>query len=156
VDDSSEVRPAQPVDAIWIRLPHLSSRTAVVVDPIATGLRADWIVSENTIDRFGRIVSRGGGLDFNYLAARCPAVAAAGPFGVKGSGGVDACVRSLGLRTAVAFQPAARFWTFQWIEFGVYMGLALALAAFVSWRVKRLWLALALAAFVIWRVKRLS
>jgi hypothetical protein len=99
---------------------------------------ADWIVSENTIDRSGRIVSRGGGLDFNYLAAHCPAVAAAGPFGVKGSGAVDSCVRSLGLRTAVAFQPAARFWTFQWIEFGVYIGLALGLAAFVIWRVKRL------------------
>ena len=99
---------------------------------------ADWIVSENTIDKFGHVVSRGGGLDFGYLAAHCPAVAAAGPFTVKGSAAADACIRSLGLKTAVAFQPASRFWTFQWIEFGLYIGLALALVAFVIWRVKRL------------------
>jgi hypothetical protein len=104
-----------------------------------------WIISENTIDRLGHVVSRGGGFDFGYLAARCPAVAATGPF-PKGSIGVVpgqpdpimACVQHLGLRDLVVYQPASRFWTFQWIEFGIFIALAIGLAAFTIWRTKRL------------------
>jgi len=105
---------------------------------------ADWVISQNTIDRAGHIVSRGGGFDFSYLAAHCPAVAAAGPFPrVVGAipGQVDpvpACVQHLGLRIASVYQPASRFWTFQWIEFGIFIALAIALGAFALWRTKRL------------------
>jgi len=107
-------------------------------------LNAPWVISRVTIDRAGHIVSRGGGFDFSYLAARCPAVAAAGPFprtvGVR-PGQIDplpACVQHLGLRQLVVYQPASRFWTFQWIEFAIFIALALALAGFTLWRMKRL------------------
>src|SRR5207245_7682194 len=104
-----------------------------------------WIISENTIDRLGHVVSRGGGFDFGYLAARCPAVAAAGPFPQGRIGVVPgqpdpiaACAQHLGLRDLVVYQPASRFWTFQWIEFGIFIALAIGLAAFTIWRTKRL------------------
>src|SRR5262249_61430049 len=96
---------------------------------------ADWIISENTIDRTGAIVSRGGGLEFGYLASHCPGVASQGPIVAKGSVVIDACVRRLGLQTAVVYQPDSRFWTFQWIEFGVDIAVALAVAWVVLWRI---------------------
>ena len=104
-----------------------------------------WVIRENTIDRLGHIASPGGGFDFGYLAARCPAVAAQGPF-PKGPVGavpgtpdpITACVQHLGLRDMTVFQPAHRFWTFQWIEFGIFIALAIGLAVFTIWRTKRL------------------
>jgi ABC-2 family transporter len=106
--------------------------------------RTAWVMRENTVDRLGHIVSRGGGFDFGYLAARCPAVAAAGPFPkIVGAspGQVDplpACVQHLGLRVSTVYQPDYRFWTFQWIEFGIFIALAAGLAVFTLWRTKRL------------------
>ncbi|HLW18648.1 MAG TPA: ABC transporter permease [Actinomycetota bacterium] len=105
---------------------------------------ADWIIRENTIDRLGHIVSSGRGPDFGYLAARCPALAAAGPFpkfATAVPGQADpfaACVQHLGLRDMIVYQPASRFWTFQWIEFGIFIALAIGLAVFTVWRTKRL------------------
>jgi len=104
-----------------------------------------WVIREHTIDRLGHIASPGGGFDFGYLAARCPAVAAQGPF-PKGPVGavpgtpdpITACVQHLGLRDMTVFQPAHRFWTFQWIEFGIFIALAIGLAVFTIWRTKRL------------------
>ena len=108
---------------------------------------APWVISENTIDRLGHIVSRGGGVDFGYLASRCPTVAAQGPF-PQGPGAlavvpgkmdpIAACVQHLGLRDVMSYQPTSRFWTFQWIEFGIFIALAIGLAVFTLWRTKRL------------------
>jgi hypothetical protein len=98
-----------------------------------------WVISDNTIDRLGHVVARGGGFDFDYLAARCPAVAAAGPFPRPGvADPVPGCLQHLGLREVVTYQPGSRYWTFQWIEFAIFIALALGLAAFTLWRTKRL------------------
>jgi hypothetical protein len=43
------------------------------------------------------------------------------------------CLEKLGLVTRVEYHPASRFWTFQWIEAAIYLGLAAALVAFASW-----------------------
>jgi hypothetical protein len=108
---------------------------------------APWVISDNTLDRLGHVVSRGGGIDFGYLASRCPAVASQGPF-PQGPGAIAvvpgkmdpiaACVQHLGLRDMTVYQPASRFWTFQWIEFAIFIALAIGLAAFTIWRTKRL------------------
>ena len=37
---------------------------------------------------------------------------------------MDACMGSLGYRVRYSYQPASRYWTFQWIEFGIFAGLA--------------------------------
>jgi hypothetical protein len=37
----------------------------------------------------------------------------------------------------VTYQPASRFWAFQWTETGMYVVLALLLTGFCIWRVSR-------------------
>jgi len=47
------------------------------------------------------------------------------------------CLTSHGIRIAVTYQPASRYWAFQWTETAIYLGLALALAAYCFWRLVR-------------------
>jgi hypothetical protein len=47
------------------------------------------------------------------------------------------CLDSHGVRIAVTYQPASRYWTFQWVETAMYLALALALAGFCFWRIVR-------------------
>jgi hypothetical protein len=42
-----------------------------------------------------------------------------------------------GIQRWVDYHPAGRFWTFQYIEAGTFVGLAAILLAVVIWRVKR-------------------
>jgi len=102
-----------------------------------------WVISQNTIDRVGTIVGRGGDLNFDYLAARCPGITPPIPgpgqaFKQAGPDVVNSCINRLGLRLSTTYQPAHRYWTFQWIEFGIFIALALVLAWFVVRRVRRL------------------
>jgi hypothetical protein len=135
----------------FVRQHYLPAKTAIA-SLVGKGgqlqlRKSIWVISENTIDRLGHIVSRGGGFDFAYLASRCPAVAAQGPF-PQGPGKISvvpgqmdpiqACLQHIGLRDVTVYQPAYRFWTFQWIEFGIFIALAIGLAAFTIWRTKRL------------------
>jgi len=43
------------------------------------------------------------------------------------------CLEKLGMYTRIEYHPASRFWTFQWIEAAIYLGLAAALAGFATW-----------------------
>jgi hypothetical protein len=43
------------------------------------------------------------------------------------------CLEKLGLYSRIEYHPASRFWTFQWIEAGIYLGLAALLAGFAAW-----------------------
>ena len=110
--------------------------------PFGNGI---WVISQNTIDRVGNIVSRGGGLNFDYLAARCPGIQPPIPIPngarfAKGAGpdAIQSCINHLGLRMTSTYQPASRFMTFQWIEFGIFIALAALLGLFVVRKVRRL------------------
>lgn len=83
----------------------------------------------------GAVVSRGGGLEYDYLPARCPEVAAASPLSGKSSGALEHCVQRLGIHTSMVYQPS-RFWAFQWIELSIFLVLALALVGFVIWWIR--------------------
>jgi hypothetical protein len=48
-----------------------------------------------------------------------------------------AWLASKDLRQLVTFQPASRFWAFQWYEVAIFVLLAVALAAFCAARIKR-------------------
>jgi hypothetical protein len=120
---------------------HLVSPLASLSQSGRVG-RAAWVLADNVIDKAGNVVARGGNFDFAYLQRHCPNIPLPGPqagFAVPATGRdpVLTCVQSLGLRTASTFQPISRYWTFQWIEFGIYVALAAALAGFVIWRIKR-------------------
>jgi hypothetical protein len=42
---------------------------------------------------------------------------------------MNECMHRLGYAIRATYQPAGRFWTYQWIEFGIFAGLAAVLAA---------------------------
>jgi hypothetical protein len=46
------------------------------------------------------------------------------------------CLDSQGVRIAVTYQPASRYWPYQWIETAIYTALALALAGYCFWRIR--------------------
>jgi hypothetical protein len=46
-------------------------------------------------------------------------------------------IASLHLRQTVTYQPASRYWAFQWAETAIYLTLALALAGFGFWWINR-------------------
>jgi hypothetical protein len=46
-------------------------------------------------------------------------------------------IESLHLRQTVTYQPASRYWAFQWVETAIYLALALALAGFSFWWINR-------------------
>jgi hypothetical protein len=127
---------------LFVRRYYMSAKTMVLPFGQFKGPQSrvgdPWVISQNTIDRFGHIVSRGGGIEFPYLASQCPALAAVGPFQKPDPGVFESCMNHIGLKTSMVYQPASRFWAFQWIEFGIFIAIALALAWFVVRRVRRL------------------
>ncbi len=48
-----------------------------------------------------------------------------------------AWILSRHLTQLVTYQPACRFWAFQWLETGIFVALAAVLAAFCAWRLNR-------------------
>jgi hypothetical protein len=48
-----------------------------------------------------------------------------------------AAITRMHLRQVVIYQPGSRFWEFQWYETAIYVALALALAGFCFWWVRR-------------------
>ena len=47
------------------------------------------------------------------------------------------CLASRGIRESVAYQPASRYWAFQWTETAIYLAVALALSGCCFWRLSR-------------------
>jgi hypothetical protein len=47
------------------------------------------------------------------------------------------CLAGQGIRIAVTYQPASRYWAFQWTEAAVYTALALTLVGYCFWRITR-------------------
>jgi hypothetical protein len=49
----------------------------------------------------------------------------------------DAYIARLHLRQAVTYQPASRYWAFQWYETAIFLGLAVILAGVCFWQIRR-------------------
>ncbi|HEX4216719.1 MAG TPA: hypothetical protein VIA06_25670 [Candidatus Dormibacteraeota bacterium] len=87
-----------------------------------------WVLSSETVDLAGQPISS--------IPAAC--TRAAQLTGGKGeSAGLLNCLSSHGVRIAVTYQPASRYWAFQWTETAIYGALALALAGYCFWRIVR-------------------
>ena len=130
------VQVAMPV---WVR-PHLIPPDRTVVGGMAffasasvsvgtlqastvPGQPEAWIISSGAIDAAGRPVS-------TIPAACLP------PSPVKAPD-PGRCMASQGIREAITYQPPERYWPFQWIETGIFLALALALAGACFWRLGR-------------------
>ncbi|HXA60997.1 MAG TPA: ABC transporter permease [Streptosporangiaceae bacterium] len=90
-----------------------------------------WIISNQTINAAGHVVS---GVPVSLSTGPCvPAAPPRPPFS-------QACftkISQLGYQQQVAYQPAGRFWAFQWYETAIFLVLALALAGSCFWWTRR-------------------
>lgn len=50
---------------------------------------------------------------------------------------IEACIDAKNLHLTVTYQPADRYWTFQWLELAMYLLLAGLLAGYAFWRLPR-------------------
>ncbi len=76
-----------------------------------------WILSSGAVDAAGHPVST--------APSACTQAVVSGAL----SSGLD-CLASHGIRIAATYQPASRYWAFQWTETAIYLALALALAGY--------------------------
>lgn len=96
-----------------------------------------WILSSRTIDASGNPVDA---IDVSRFSEPCdPPPGAREP--AAGRWDPRECffaeAAELAYRQEVTYQPASRFWPIQWIETGLYVALALGLAAFSLRRIRR-------------------
>jgi hypothetical protein len=82
-----------------------------------------WILSTTAVNASGQPVTA--------IPAACgqPAVALSPDF--------PACLTSHGMRIAVTYQPASRYWALQWTETAIYLALAGAPIGYCFWRISR-------------------
>jgi len=129
---------AQLAMPLWVR-PHLipPDRTIVTIDSAqldfgnltataVPGRPGAWILSSGAINAAGQTVT-----------ALPDACLGAGSLGPKLGASPGPCLESHGFREAITYEPANRYWPLQWIETGIFLTLALALAGFCSWRLGR-------------------
>jgi ABC-2 family transporter protein len=82
-----------------------------------------WIISGGAVNAAGQPVS--------VIPAACRQGAA------NGTSDFPGCMASHGIRIAVTYEPTSRYWAIQWTETGIYLALALALAGFCFWLLRR-------------------
>ena len=86
-----------------------------------------WVLASSAVDAAGNPVSN--------IPTACMHPAAATPDAAMGST-LD-CLDRQGIRVSVTYQPASRYWAFQWTETAVYLALAVALAGYCFLRISR-------------------
>lgn len=104
-----------------------------VIGGTATGGLRDWVIRSEVVDKTGAPFGQFG-ISQQVMAERCPDLMTGGQLDKVDAG---RCLSRLGVRLSETFHPDSRYWTFQWIEGAIFLGLAAALIAFVFWRVKR-------------------
>ena len=113
------------------------------LQPSAPRLPNAWINSTQIVDKAGH------GLTSQFLATTCPDLGKV----IPGSGGpvvrtqvpdavktgLESCVAKVGetYHVVVAYQPASRYWAFQWYETAIFLGAALVLAGACIWSIRR-------------------
>ncbi|HEY2579276.1 MAG TPA: hypothetical protein VGI74_23460, partial [Streptosporangiaceae bacterium] len=50
--------------------------------------------------------------------------------------GCNTWIATLHLRQMVSYQPASRFWEFQWYETTIFLAIAVVLAGLCAWRIR--------------------
>ena len=111
------------------------------LDPATPAMPDAWIYSTRVVDGSGH------DLTDQVLNATCPGVASGGPPAVPGhvpvpedaQRSMQACVSKIGAtyHQLVTYQPADRYWTFQWLELAIYGVAALLLGLFCVWWLRR-------------------
>ncbi|MBC6458391.1 ABC transporter permease [Actinomadura sp. HBU206391] len=95
------------------------------------GRTGAWVLSSHIVDASGRKVD--GTMPVSTTSGPCKPPEAPGQ-------GASSClpeIKRLGYRHQVTYQPSSRYWTFQWYETAIYAALALGLAGFSFWWIRR-------------------
>jgi len=96
-----------------------------------------WLLSSGPVNTAGQPVST--------TPAACASVGSTGANQSASPAGAHTgplvfldCLASHGIREAITYQPASRYWRFQWTETAIYLALALALTGYCFRRLRRL------------------
>ena len=94
--------------------------------PPAVKLPNAWVYSNAVLDRAGHPPSS------QFLQSTCPALTGGPPPSTQQ---VNSCVAAIAAKfnQVVTYQPANRYWTFQWYETAIFVFLAFALAGLCFW-----------------------
>jgi hypothetical protein len=123
------VRPHLFAPVRQIMASNLNNLNELLIDPstkqmvLVTGASKPgaWMFANQTIDSAGHVFT-------GPASSACM------------NGSPQACVASLAplhLRQLLVYEPASRFWAFQWYETGIFLALALVLAGFCAWWISR-------------------
>jgi ABC-type transport system involved in multi-copper enzyme maturation permease subunit len=88
------------------------------------GQPSAWILSAGTVNAAGQATST------------TPAACTTQPHDTTTRAFIE-CLASHGIRESIAYQPASRYWAFQWTETAIYLAVALALSGYCFWRLSR-------------------
>jgi hypothetical protein len=83
----------------------------------------DWVLSSDVINRAGEVLGTAG------VSDPCQSLA--------GKAAAEACAVENGYRFVETYQPLSRFWPFQLIESGIFVGLSLVALAVAAWWILR-------------------
>ncbi len=108
----------------FVRPHFMAPLHRVIAATAASGTPGDWVLSNTLVDGGGRRITTARE-DLAVLHAQ--------------QAGIDphTYIVTLGWRRIISYQPAGRFWTFQVLEAGLYVGLAVALVLVALWLVRR-------------------
>lgn len=98
----------------------------VVVNTNAQVPAGSWIISNETVDRQGQVVTADALQTCNVLLYTS----------TTDQSQYDRCMRDHGFQARIVYQPADRYWLFQGIESAIYLLLAAILAAMTFWWTK--------------------
>jgi len=87
-----------------------------------------WVLALGAIDAAGHPVS-------TLVPRACIAIASSNSPGSFAR--LPDCLTSQGLREAISYQPASRYWPLQWTETGIYLVLSVGLAGYCFRRLRR-------------------
>jgi hypothetical protein len=122
-----------PVTAVTgMRITMSPSGTALMSLTGTANIPGAWILGNQIINPAGHVVN---GIPIQQTGALSPQTCGGGQ--ASSTACLPAFAKS-GYRQLVTYQPASRFWAFQWYETAIFLALALILAGFCLWRVRRL------------------
>jgi hypothetical protein len=121
-------RTVATIEAAQANVFPASGGTLAVTSATVPGRPGAWITSSGAVNAAGQPVST--------MPAACES-AIPHILGPGGAPALENCLASHGIRVAVSYQPASRYWPLQGAETGMFLALAMALAGFCYWRLGR-------------------
>ena len=115
------VRAVQPLSSVSLNgIGDTNNGVLLLQIGSVDGLPGAWITSSHAVNAAGQAIS--------HVPPAC----------TSQTPGFVQCLGSHGVRVEITYQPASRYWAFQWYETGFYLMLALGLSGICYWRIRRL------------------